>query len=54
LPVHCYLCGADHKGYGLARIGKPQTTPLDVPLCKDCRTSDDVGNAVARKSLGVS
>jgi hypothetical protein len=55
LPVRCYLCGADHNGYGLARIHDPQSAnpPFHVPLCEKCRTSGDAANAVARKSFGA-
>jgi hypothetical protein len=51
LPVNCYVCGAAHKAFGLARIQGQST--IDVPLCEACLESDERGNDVIRKYLNA-
>jgi hypothetical protein len=43
VKVNCYICGAEHKGYGVARIDD-----LHVPLCKPCLVKGD-DEALLRK-----
>jgi hypothetical protein len=52
LPVICYVCGAPHKAFGLARITEKSGT-THVPLCEPCLASTDRGNAVIRKFWNV-
>lgn len=49
LSVVCYVCGARHPAFGLARIRRGGHQE-DMPLCQRCLNDDD---AVCRKYLNA-
>ena len=52
LPVKCYVCGADHKAYGLTRV-EDKRSILDAPLCDVCLAGDPHDHQIIRKFLNA-
>jgi hypothetical protein len=49
LPVVCYVCGAQHKALGFARITHNNAVK-NVPLCEPCLAADEkTPSAIMRK-----
>ncbi len=48
LSVNCYVCGAPHKAFGVARI-RDKSGTIHVPLCEACLHSDLHEQAIMRK-----
>jgi hypothetical protein len=48
VPVTCYVCGTEHRAFGLARIHEGRTT-VDVPLCDPCLYQNRIEDDITRK-----